>query len=174
MQEPKQGCVIILYQEKQNNMTEEYKKTSVTDLVKMWIDMMRANTQHMIDENCTQCHTSLAYNKSIENLENAIANKLEITVLEVKVILNCKKKTKDVKERKLFRTKEKTMLVRKKRKYLNKLTKDMENIQSSLFNAHHSMVKLSPIVISDNEDNTDEAATNDNNLNNLNSGMKTY
>ena len=66
------------------------------------------------------------------------------------------------------------MLVRKKRKYLNKLTKDMENIQSSLFNAHHSMVKLSPTVISDNEDNTDEAATNDNNLNNLNSGMKTY
>ena len=50
----------------------------------------------------------------------------------------------------------------------------MENIQSSLFNAHNSMVKLSLIVISDNEDNTYEAATNDNNLNNLNSGMKTY
>ena len=155
-------------------MTEEYKKRSVTDLVKMWIDMMRANTQHMIDENCAQWHTSLAYNKSIENLENAIANKLEITVLEVKVMLNYKKKTKDMKEKKLFRTKDKTMLVRKKRKYLNKLTKDMENIQSSLFNAHHAMVKLSLIVISDNEDNTDEAATNDNNLNNLNSSMKTY
>ena len=108
MQEPKRRCVIILYQEKQNNMTEEYKKTSVTDLVKMWIDMMRANTQHMIDENCTQWHTSFAYNKSIENLENATANKLGITVLEVKVMLNYKKRTKDVKEKKLFRTKEKT------------------------------------------------------------------
>ena len=81
-------------------MTEEYKKTSVTtNLVKMWIDMMCANTQHMIDENCGQWHTSLAYNKSIENLENAIANKLEITVLEVKVMLNYKKKMKDVKEK---------------------------------------------------------------------------
>ena len=151
-------------------MTEEYKKTSVT-VVNMWIDMMRANTQHMIDENCAQWHTSLAYNKSIENLENAIANKLEITVLEVKVMLNYKKKTKDVKEKGLFRTKERTMLVRRKRKYLNKLTKDMENIQSSLFNAHHSMVKLSPIVISDNEDSTDEAATN---ANKLNTNIETY
>ena len=148
-------------------MTDEYKKTSVTDLVKMWIDMMRANTQHMIDENCAQWHTSLGYNKSIENLENAIANKLEITVLEVKVMLNYKKKTKDIKEKRLFKTREKTMLVRKKKKYLNKLTKDMENIQSSLFNAHHSMVKLSPIVISDNEENADEATTNDKNSNSV-------
>ena len=137
----------------------------------MWIDMMRVNTQHMIDENCAQWHTSLAYNKSIENLENAIANKLEITVLEVKVMLNYKKKTKGVKEKRLFRTKERTMLVRKKRKYLNKLTKDMENIQSSLFNAHHSMVKLSPKVISENEDSTDKAATN---ANKLNTNIETY
>ena len=152
-------------------MSEEYKKTSVTDLVKMWIDMMRANTQHMIDENCAQWHTSLAYNKSIENLENAIANKLEITVLEVKFMLNYKKKTKDVEEKRLFRTKERAMLVRKKRKYLNKLNKDMKTIQSSLFNAHHAMVKLSPIVISDSEDSTDEAAANGNKLN---SNIKTY
>ena len=152
-------------------MSEEFKKTSVTDLVKMWIDMMHANTQHMIDENCAQWHTSLAYNKSIENLENAIASKIEITVLEVKVMLNYKKKTKDVKEKRLFRTKERTMLVRKKRKYLNKLNKDMETIQSSLFNARHAMVKLSPIVISDSKGNTDEAATNGNKFN---SNIKTY
>ena len=150
-------------------MTDEYHKTSVTDLVKMWIDMMRANTQHMIDENCAQWHTSIAYNKSIENLENTIAKKLEITVLEVKVMLNYKKKTKDVKEKKLFRTTAKTVLIRKKKKYLNKLMKDMENIQNTLFNAHHSMVKLSPIVISDNEETMDEAATNNKNLNSIQS-----
>ena len=142
-------------------MTEEFKKTSVTDLVKMWIDMMRANTQHMIDENCAQWHTSVGYNKCIENLENTIASKLDISVLEVKVMLNYKKKTKDIKEKKLFKTRRQSMLIRKKKKYLNKLTKDMENIQNSIFNAHHSMVKLLPIVISDNEENTvDEAATN--------------
>ena len=146
-------------------MTKEYKKTSVTDLVKMWIDMMRANTQHMIDENCAQWHTSMGYNKSIENLENAIAVKLDITVLEVKIMLNYKKKTQDAKEKRLFQTRKKTMLIKKKNKYLNKLTKDMECLQSSLFRAHHSMVKLSPIVISDNEENVvDEAATNDKTL----------
>ena len=82
-------------------------------------------------------------------------------------MLNYKKKTKDIKEKRLFKTREKTMLVRKKNKYLNKLTKDMENIQSWLFNAHHSMVKLSPIVISDNEENADEATTNDKNSNSV-------
>ena len=103
-------------------MSEEYKKTSVTDLVKMWIDMMRANMQHMIDENCAQWHTSLAYNNSIENLENAIANKLEITVLEVKVMLNYKKKTKDVKEKRLFKRKRKNN-ASKKEKEIFKQTK---------------------------------------------------
>ena len=81
-------------------MSDEYKKTSVTDLVKMWIDMMRAITQHLIDENCTQWRTSLTYNKSIENIENAIAGKLKITVLEAKVMLNYKKKNtrREIKE----------------------------------------------------------------------------
>ena len=79
-------------------------------------------------------------------------------------MLNYTKKTKDVKEKRLFKTRKKTMLARKKKKYLNKLSKDMESIQNTLFNAHHSMVKLSPIVISDNEENVDEATTNDNNL----------
>ena len=81
---------VILLQQENKKMSEEFKKTSVTDLVKMWIDMMRANTQHMIDENCTQWRTSVGYNKAIENLETAIANKLEITVLEVNVMLNYK------------------------------------------------------------------------------------
>ena len=133
-------------------MREEFAKTSVTDLVKIWIVIMRANTQHMIEENCTQWRTSIGYNKSIENLENVIAKKLDITVLEVKVMLNYKKKTKDIKEKKLFTTRKQANLIKKKKKYLNKLTKDMENIQNTLFNAHHSMVKLWPIVISDNEE----------------------
>ena len=151
-------------------MSDEYKKTSVTNLVKMWINMMRAITQHLIDENCTQWCTSLTYNKSIENIENAIADKLKITVIEAKVMLNYKRKTQDAKEKKLFKPKERTMLG-KKRKYFDKLNNDMTTIQNKVFNAHHAIVKLSPIVISDSEDNTDEAATNGNKLN---SNIKTY
>ena len=45
-------------------MTDELRKMSVSDLIKTWIDMMRANTQHMIDENTTQWHTSIVYNKA--------------------------------------------------------------------------------------------------------------
>ena len=88
-------------------MTDELKKTSVSDLIKTWIDMMRANTQHMIDENATQWHTSIGYNKAIENIEITITDKLQITILEVKVMVNYKKETKDVKEKKLFETKKK-------------------------------------------------------------------
>ena len=95
-------------------MTEKLRKTSVSDLIKTWIDLMRANTQHMIDENATQWHTSIGYNKAIENIEITIADKLQITVLEVKVMLNYKKKNKGRKGEKLFKTKRKRLMDKKK------------------------------------------------------------
>ena len=128
---------------------------SVTDLVKIWIDMMRPITQHLIDENSKQWPPTLSYHKSIENIENAIAEKLQITVAECKVMLIFKKKTKDLKERKLFKkekTKEKTMVGKKRRKYFEKLENDMRTINNSTFKAHHAMTKLSSIIISDSED----------------------
>ena len=139
-------------------MTKELQKKSVSDLIKTWINLMRANTQRMIDKNATQWHTSIGYNKAIENIEITIADKLQITVLEVKVMLNYKKKAKDVKDKKLVKTKRKRLMDKKRRKYLNKLTKGMEDIQGTLFNVHHAVAKLSPIIVSDNEEANDEAA----------------
>ena len=130
-------------------------KESVTDLVKIWIDMMRPITRHLIDENREQWPPTLSYHKSIENIENAIAEKLQITVAEVKVIFIFKKKTKDLKERKLFKkekTKEKTMVGKRRRKYFEKLENDMRTINNNAFKAHHAMMKLSSIIISDSED----------------------
>ena len=128
---------------------------SVTDLVKIWIDMMRPITQYLIDETSEQWPPTLSYHKSIENIENAIAEKLQITVVEVKVMLIFIKKTKDLKERKLFKkekTKEKTMVGKRRRIYFEKLESDMRTINNSTFKAHHEMTKLSSIIISDSED----------------------
>ena len=63
---------------------EELGKTSVADLINTWVDLMRANTEHNTDINATKWHSSLGYNKCIENIEIVISKKLEITLLETK------------------------------------------------------------------------------------------
>ena len=35
-------------------MNEELKKTSVANLIKVWLDMMRPHTAHINDDNCKQ------------------------------------------------------------------------------------------------------------------------
>ena len=71
---------------------EELHKTSVADLINTWVDLMRANTEHNTDINATKWHSFLGYNKCIENIEIVISEKLEITLLESKIMLNSKKK----------------------------------------------------------------------------------
>ena len=83
---------------------EELRKTSVYDLINVWIDLTRPNTQHISESNSTKWHSSLGYNKCIENVEIVISEKLEITLLEVKIMLNSKKKVIDLTEAKLFKS----------------------------------------------------------------------
>ena len=45
----------------------------VSNLIKIWIDMMRPVTQHLIDENSEQWAPTLSYYKIIENIEKDIA-----------------------------------------------------------------------------------------------------
>ena len=140
-------------------MTSEFKNTSVTNLTKIWIDMMRPHTQHIIDDQCKEWHPSLVYNKSIDNIEAAISEKLEINLVETKVMLNYKKRTDDAKEKRYFiRKKNKRIVEKKKRKYLHKLNEDMGEIQNAAFNAHHAIVKLQPIIetIEDGEEEENE------------------
>ena len=75
-------------------IVEELRKTSksVADLINTWVDLMRANTEHNTDINATKWHSSLGYNKCIENIEIVISEKLELTLLESKIMLNSKKK----------------------------------------------------------------------------------
>ena len=105
---------------------DELQKTSVSDLIKVWIDMMHAITQHTLIEDATRWNSSLGYNKSIENIELVIWEKLQITLLESKTMLNSKKKVVDAKEKKIFKTKkQKTIQKKKKQKYLTRLTQGM-------------------------------------------------
>ena len=96
---------------------EELRKTSVYDLINVWVDLTKPNTQHMSDGNSTKWHSSLGYNKRIENVEIVISEKLEIALLEVKIMLNSKKKITNLTEAKLFKT--------RKRKAPNKKLKSI-------------------------------------------------
>ena len=98
---------------------------SVMDLFNIWIDMMRPITQHLIDENSEQWTATFSFCKSIENIEKAIAEKLQITAEEVKVMLMFKKKRKDLKERQQL-----------------KEENDMIIINNDAFKVPHPMPKL--------------------------------
>ena len=127
---------------------DELRKTSVADLIRVWIDMMRANTQHTLVPNSSKWNSSLGHNKSIENIELVICEKLQITLLESKIMLNSKKKVVDAKEKKILKTKN-GRITKKKQKYLTKLTQGMGSINTKLFHAHHAITKLDNLVSND-------------------------
>ena len=118
---------------------EELRKT---DLINTWIDLMRANTEHTTDINASKWHSSLGYNKCIENIEIVISEKLEITLLESKIMLNFKKKVNDAIEMKLFKSRKRKATEEKTQKYLTKLSQGMGQIQQEMFHAHHAVCKL--------------------------------
>ena len=117
----------------------------------MWLDLMRLHTQHINDDNCKQWHPSAVYNKTIDNIETVISEKMELTLIETKVMLNYKKRTADTKEKRYFSRKNKVL--RKKKKYLNKLIDNMGEMRNAVFNAHHAVVKLQPIMEQDDDEN---------------------
>ena len=63
---------------------EELRKTSVYDLINVWIDLTRPNTQHISDSNSTKWHSSLGCNKCIENVEIVISEKLRDNIIRGK------------------------------------------------------------------------------------------
>ena len=128
---------------------DELRKTSVADLIRVWIDMMRANTQHTLEANSIKLHSSLGYNKLIESIELVICKKLQITLLESKIMLNSKKKVIDLKEKKLLGCKNGRISTKKNQKYLTKLTQGMGSINTELFHAHHAITKLDNLVSND-------------------------
>ena len=132
---------------------EELRKTSVYDLINVWIDLTRPKTQHISDSNSTKWHSSLGYNKCIENVEIVISEKLEITLLEVKIMLNSKKKVIDLTEAKLFKSSKRKATEQKTQKYLTKLLQGMRTIQQEIFRAHHAMCKVDNMTNNEEDDN---------------------
>ena len=121
---------------------DELRKTSTYDLINVWIDLARPTTQHISDGNSTKWHSSLGYNKCMENVEMVISEKLEITLLETKIML------------KLFKTRKQKAGDQKTQKYLTKLSQGMGTIQQENFHAHHAVCKLDNIT-NENEEEDD-------------------
>ena len=113
---------------------------------------MRANTQHAVDKNCSKWHSSLGYNKAIENIELVICEKLETTLLEANTMLNSQKKVTDAKEGKLFKSRKRKAVEEKTQKYLTKLSQGMGTIQQEIFHAHHAVCKLDNLTNDDDND----------------------
>ena len=80
---------------------DRIREISIKDLISIWVDMSRANNQHTLDGS-TKWNSSVDYNVSIENIEFVLSDKLQITLLECKIMLNSKEKVIDAKEKKLF------------------------------------------------------------------------
>ena len=74
----------------------------VVNLIKIWIDMMHPVTHHTLHQRCDHFAPSLDYYKVMEEIEKDISLKMKISVPEVKIMLCCKKKMKDLKEKKLL------------------------------------------------------------------------
>ena len=74
----------------------------VVNLIKIWIDMMCPVTHHTLHQRCEQFAPTLDYYKVMEEIEKDISVKMKISMEEVKIMLCCKKKMKDLKEKKLF------------------------------------------------------------------------
>ena len=51
---------------------EEFAKTSCSDLITLWIDINRQQTQWKDEGRPADSNTSINYNKCIENIETAI------------------------------------------------------------------------------------------------------
>ena len=75
-------------------------------------------------------------------MEIVISEKLEITLLEVKITLNNKKKVIDVTEAKLFKSSKRKATEQKTQKYPTKLSQGMGTIQQEIYHAHHAVCKL--------------------------------
>ena len=74
---------------------EELKKTSCVDLISLWIDIMRPQTQWTDKGGKGVWSSSPKYNKCIENIEDKLATELAISLLGAKILLNSKKKKND-------------------------------------------------------------------------------
>ena len=70
---------------------EELSKTSTVHLIGLWIDLNRPQTQWSVEGRPGEWQLSVGYKSCRENIEAAISKKLQLTLLETRILLNCKK-----------------------------------------------------------------------------------
>ena len=80
-------------------MSASNPSQDVTNLIKIWIDMMRPVMHHTLHPRCEQFAPTLEYYNRMQEIEIDIARKMKISVEEVKIMLCCKKEMKELKEK---------------------------------------------------------------------------
>ena len=93
---------------------EEFAKTSCIDLITLWLNVMRPQTQWSVEGRPGKWNASQLYTECIEKIESSIAKKLNVTLLETRIILNCKKTCQNAYEASLFNQKKRKNQKQKK------------------------------------------------------------
>ena len=86
---------------------EEFAKTPAVHLISLWKDLNRSQTQWSVEGRPGEWEPTGAYKSCIESIEVAIRKKLQITLLETRILLKCKKTCQDAQENSFFNTKKK-------------------------------------------------------------------
>ena len=84
---------------------EEFSKTPAVHLIGLWIDLNRPQTQWTSEVRPGEWTPTDAYKETIKKIEITIVKKLQLTLLETRIVLNCKKTCQDAQEAALFNSK---------------------------------------------------------------------
>ena len=93
---------------------EEFSKMPAVHLIGLWIDLNRPQTQWSVEGRPGEWQLSAGYKSCIENIEAAISKKLQLTLLETRILLNCKKTCQDTQENSFFNPKKEKIRINKK------------------------------------------------------------
>ena len=122
---------------------EDFSRLTSTHLIALWIDLNRPQMQWSTEGRTGQWEPSENYMRTINEIENMLCKKLQLSILEIRTVLACKKACQDQQEMLLFqKKKEDSKNNQKIKKHLDNVARGMGEINSIIIEAHHSICKL--------------------------------
>ena len=122
---------------------EDLTRLTSTNLIALWIDLNCPQTQWATEGRPGEWQPSENYRRTITEIESTLCKKLQLSVLEIRTILACKKACQDQQEMLLFqKMKEDNRNAQKIKKHLDNVAHGMGEINTIVMEAHHSICKL--------------------------------
>ena len=84
---------------------EDFSRLTSTHLIALWIDLNQLQTQWSTEGRPGQWEPSENYMQTINEIENMLCKKLQLSILEIRTVLACKKACQDQQGMLLFQKK---------------------------------------------------------------------